>query len=507
MYTEAKNKYSQLESDRHPYLERARDCARLTIPTIMPDEGNNSSTRYSTPWQSVGARGVNNLASSLLLSLLPPNAPFFRLVIDDEALKEIEGIENVKAEIDQSLASIERAVMKEIETNSVRVAVFEALKHLLITGNVLLYFPPEGQARVFHLNRYVVERDPNGNAKKIITKETVSPSGLSEEVLALINPQSLNNNTIDLFTCIHYLPNKKVEVYQEIDGQEVPGSRGTYNQDKSPYILLRMNRVEGEHYGRGYVEQYLGDLKSLEALSMSIVEGTAAAAKVLFLVNPNGTTRAKSLAQSSNGAIVEGNAQDVSVLRVEKSADFQVALALQKEVQQRLSYAFMLQESTIRDADRVTAAEIRLITNSLERALGGIYSLLSQEFQLPLVGRLMDRMAKNKRLPKLPKKFISVAVITGIDALGRGTDLDRLDLYLQGMAQVFGPESIGQFVNVREYLKRRASALGIDIEGLIKSEEQIQAEMQQQQEQAVVQQFGSQAMDIANQQALAQQKG
>ena len=167
----------------------------------------------------------------------------------------------------------------------------------------------------------------------------------------------------------------------------------------------------------------------------------------------------------------------------------------------------MLQESTIRDADRVTAAEIRLITNSLERALGGIYSLLSQEFQLPLVGRLMDRMAKNKRLPKLPKKYISVAVITGIDALGRGTDLDRLDLYLQGMAQVFGPESIGQFVNVREYLKRRASALGIDIEGLIKSEEQIQAEIQQQQEQAVVQQFGSQAMDIANQQALAQQKG
>ena len=505
MNTNVKALYTQLESDHLPYLERGRDCARVTIPTLLPDEGTTQHSDLDCPYNGTGSRGVNSLSSALLLSLLPPNAPFFRLVLDEEAIKQVEGASEIKAEIEQSLSSMERKVMREIETNSVRVSTFEAIKHLIVTGNVLLYLPPEGAMRVFHLNRFVVERDPSGNPKKIITKETVSINALPESIVQTLSPEYLTaHKAIDLYTCVHYTEKNMVEVYQEIDGKEVPDSRGQFKKEKSPYILLRMNRVEGEHYGRSFVEQYLGDLKSLEALTQAIVEGTAASAKVLFLVNPNGTTRARTLAQSNNGAIVEGNANDVSTLQVQKQADFQVALSTTKQIQDRLAYAFMLTESTIRDADRVTAAEIRLVTQSLERSLGGIYSLLSQEFQLPLVHRLMERMSEQKKLPKLPKKFVAPAIVTGIEALGRGNDLDRLDLYLQGLAQVLGPQAINQFVNVREYLKRRASALGIDIDGLIKSEEQIAQEVQEQQQQALIQQFGPQALDMANQQATEQ---
>ena len=226
MQSNARTLYTQLETERYTYLERARDCARLTIPTLFPDESANSVSKYPTPYQGVGARGVNNLASALLLSLLPPNAPFFRLVLDEQAIKQIEGSPDIKTEVEQSLSSIERAVMREIETNSIRVAVFEALKHLIVTGNVLLFLPPEGNMRVFHLDRFVIQRDPMGNPKKIITKETVSPSMLPDEVIGLINQQDQSiNKSVDLFTCVHYLPNNKVEVYQEIEGQEVPNSR------------------------------------------------------------------------------------------------------------------------------------------------------------------------------------------------------------------------------------------------------------------------------------------
>ena len=59
-----------------------------------------------------------------------------------------------------------------------------------------------------------------------------------------------------------------------------------------------MIRVDGEDYGRSYVEEYLGDLVSLEGLTKAIVEGASASAKTLFMVSPNGTTRAKALAES-----------------------------------------------------------------------------------------------------------------------------------------------------------------------------------------------------------------
>ena len=487
--------YLNLETRRFPYLERARDCARLTLPHLMPDEGDKTAYKFPTPYQSVGARGVNNLSSALLLSLLPPNAPFFRFIIDPKAARDLETISpRAKGEAEQTLSNMERMVMKEIEGQNIRVALFEALKQLIVCGNVLLYFPDEGPMRVIRLDRYVVKRDPMGHVRKIVIKENVSPAVLPPEAAAIAKTcMCSHEDTVELYTCAHMMPDDKVEVYQEIGGVVLPDSVSTYPLERNPFLALRMHRVDGEDYGRGYVEQYYGDLVSLESLSKSIVEAAAASAKVLFLVNPVGTTRPKKLAQSANGSIIEGNAADVTVLQVAKAADLTVALQTMNTINERLSYAFLLTEASIRNAERVTAEEIRLVTQSIERQLGGIYSLLSQEFQLPLVNRIMDRLTKAKKMPKIDKKMVTPTIVTGIDALGRGNDLNRLDIYLQGIAQILGPGGLQQYVDFREYMNRRAAALGIDTAGLVKSEEQIAQEQQLAMQQQMLMQAGPQA--------------
>lgn len=486
--------YLHLEGSRFSYLERARDCSRLTLPHLVPDEGNQSAHKFATPYQSVGARGVNNLASALLLSLLPPNAPFFRFIIDPKAAKSLDAMSSrARSEAEQSLSEMERLVMKEIEGQSIRVALFEALKQLIVGGNVLLYFPDDGPMRVIRLDRYVVKRDPMGNPRKIVIKETVAPAVLPPEAAAIAKTCMCNHDdTVDLYTCCHF-KDGKVEVYQEIGGVMLPDSLSTYPVERSPFLPLRMHRVDGEDYGRGYVEQYYGDLVSLESLSKSIVEAAAASAKVLFMVNPVGTTRPKKLAQSPNGSIIEGNAGDVTVLQVNKAADLTVALQTMGQINERLSYAFLLTEASIRNAERVTAEEIRLVTQSIERQLGGIYSLLSQEFQLPLVNRIIDRLTKSKRMPKINKDFVTPTIVTGIDALGRGNDLNRLDIYLQGIAQILGPGGLQQYIDFREYMNRRAASLGIDTAGLVKSEEQIAMEQQMAQQQQMLAMAGPQA--------------
>ena len=234
--------------------------------------------------------------------------------------------------------------------------------------------------------------------------------------------------------------------------------------------------MDGEDYGRGYVEEYLGDLKSLESLTQSIVEGSAAAAKVLFLVRPNGTTRVKTLAESPNGAIVTGDDQDVSTLQLGKAQDFGIASQTIQMLQTRLSRVFLMNASIRRDAERVTAEEIRTARQELEIALGGVYAILSQEFQLPLVEILMNRMQKQNRIPKLPDDGLKPLIITGVEALGRGEDLNKLGVFLQSLAPL-GPEVL-QELNISDYISRLAGSLGIDTEGLIKTEEQKQLEQQ-----------------------------
>src|SRR5210317_1325293 len=158
---EVAKRYSQLEAERDTFLERGREAAKLTIPTLLPDEGHSSTTRYATPYQGIGARGVNNLASKLLLALLPPNSPFFRLTIDDFDLQAIAG--DNRGQVEEGLARIERAAMAEIESKAIRVPAFEALKLLIVTGNSLVYMPKEGGMKVYRPDRYVTKRDTMGN--------------------------------------------------------------------------------------------------------------------------------------------------------------------------------------------------------------------------------------------------------------------------------------------------------------------------------------------------------
>ena len=495
-------RYERLSSDRLTFLDRARRCAELTIPTLVPPEAHSKSTIYYTPWQGIGARGVNNLASKLLLSLLPPNSPFFRLVIDDFTVDEIAGRPGAKAMVDEGLSKIERAVQSEIEGTGLRSPTFLALKQLIVAGNVLVYLPKEGY-RIWRMDSYVVKRDVMGNVLDVIARDEVSPYSLSPTEYQLVDDTVEGDDknqsseelerTVKVYTRFYRCDddNGKVHwrVYQEINGKIVPGSEGRYPVDKPPFMALRWTSIPGEDYGRSYCEEYLGDLISLEGLSKAIVDASAVSAKVVFLLNPNGVTRLKDLTQAESGDVILGKQDDVASLQTNKQADMRIAYEAAKTISDRLSMAFLMNSAIQRNAERVTAEEVRFMAAELEDALGGVYSILSQEFQLPLVNRLMDRMTKAKRLPALPKGVVKPAIVTGLEALGRGHDLNKYLTMLKAL-QPLGPELLAQYLNAGDFISRVATSLGIDSAGMIKSQAEMQAEQQQAQQAQQMQMMG-----------------
>jgi DNA invertase Pin-like site-specific DNA recombinase len=121
------------------------------------------------------------------------------------------------------------------------------------------------------------------------------------------------------------------------------------------------------------------------------------------------------------------------------------------------------------------------MAHELESALGGVYSVLSQEFQLPLINLILQKLIKEGKMPDFPKGKVKPQVVTGLEALGRGQDLTKLAQFLEYLAPL-GPEVIAQKLNVDDYMDRLGASLGIDTGGLIKSEEQLQQEQAQAQE-------------------------
>jgi len=299
----------------------------------------------------------------------------------------------------------------------------------------------------------------------------------------------------DVYTHINIDPQRdRVEWYQEYDGEKLAGTAGFSSIETSPWVVLRLRKVAGESYGRGLVEEVLGDLQSLESLSKAVVQGALISAKALFLVNPNGTTRADVLARAENGAIVAGNAADVEALQVQKSSDMSVALQAMQLLERRLSYTFLADEAIQRDAERVTAEEIRLMAESLERGLAGVYSMLSAELQLPLIRRVMHLMEREGDIPPVPKGLVEPQVTTGLEAIGRGNDKQRLTTFLQTVAASIGPEQFLQYINPSELIRRFAAADGIDTAGLVKNDQELQAEQAQQQQAMLAQQIAQGAI-------------
>jgi len=118
----------------------------VDYPHLFPvhEDTNNSANAFSTPYQSIGARGVNSLSSKLLMSQLPANTPFFRLKVSDADLRLL-GNEQERGKAEAGLAIIERTTLDEIEGQALRVPIYEGLRQILVGGNSLLVYAPEGK--------------------------------------------------------------------------------------------------------------------------------------------------------------------------------------------------------------------------------------------------------------------------------------------------------------------------------------------------------------------------
>ena len=486
----AKSRYAKLDGDRRPYTDRAEKCAKYTIPMAFPKSTDSSSTNYETPYQSIGARGVNNLTSKLMLALFPPNAPFFRLALGDEIENALGDDSATKQQWEEALSKIERKITSYMETHQIRTTANEALLQLVIAGNVLVFLPPaEGGMRVYRLNSYVVSRDGIGNVLEIIAKESLAYGALPQEAQSAIGENGAvdADRAYDVYTHT-YLEGDVYKSYQEIEGKIIAGSEQEYPKDKSPWIPLRLKKMDGESYGRSFVDEYLGDLKVLEALSKSVAQVAAVASNIIYLVNPNSVTRVSELSKAKSGDFIRGKIEDIQILQVNKTSDLQITENAIQSIEGRLSYAFLLNSAVQRNAERVTAEEIRYVANELEDTVGSIYSILSQEFQLPLVKRFMIQMTREGAIPDLPQgsKGVEPLIVTGIEALGRGHDLTKLDTFIR-YAQVF-PEAFQTSVKQGEILRQIATALGIDSSAVVKSDEEVQQEQQQQMQMQMAQQ-------------------
>jgi len=183
-----KDRFKKLDTLRNSHLTRARKCSEISVPSLIPPENYDENDPLPTPYQSMGARCVNNVSSKLLLTMLPPNAPFFKYGVPAKAMDayiEENGEEDFKTNIEKKLRNIEQDIMDFIESEGHRSTFYKLLRLLVVSGNVLLEMSKSEPVKVHRLDKYVTRRNPAGKPIEIILREYIDKTEVPRELIQL----------------------------------------------------------------------------------------------------------------------------------------------------------------------------------------------------------------------------------------------------------------------------------------------------------------------------------
>lgn len=491
-----REKYDSLTMFRERFVNKAREASRVSIQSFYTygDSGHNAMGVLDQPYQSFVARGLQNLVNTTMSALLSleDGIPFFKFTPDQEYLsKFIQETGKGKSFIDIALSTLERNVAEDMHKDGLGAVVSEALYHLFIAGNTLLYIPdnPDKKLICYPLTKFVINRDGDGNPTHILTRECVDVEYVKEHLREDfdIKLEDEKENNVLITSC--ELKNGRWEFQQELNNVLLPETKGTYNKSECPFIPLTFMRLNNCDYGMSLIEMYYGDILALEGLWKDVVDASRFSARMYILLRSGAIARPEDLNESNNGGFIEVNdPNEITVLQTNKGNDLSITMQAIQRLEANLSSVFLMQKDN-GNRERVTAEEIRASIQQLEKSLGSFYSMMSVEMQLPVVTAFLSRFksAHPGLMKSLSSKMLRPTIVTGLQALGRVREVDKLTAFSQIMQQTFGP-NVMAIVNTTDFANRLASSLSIaDYQHLVKNEEQLAQEAQQQQKMQLVQ--------------------
>jgi hypothetical protein len=475
----------------------------------MVDPLQSGPQEIEHDFQSVGAVLLNNASSKLVAALFPTGVPFFKNTITKE-LKQAAAEKNVDdQQLANMLAQVDREAGERLFLNGALAKLTRIIKLLIVTGNMLAYRDPaSSKCVVWSVRSFAVRRTAAGEFRCVVLKQLFKFDELPPEVQSdyeAKNPGRMKpDQQVDFYTVIEKQPgvvNPRVVVWNEVDGIRV-GPESSYPEHLSPWILATWNLDDGQHYGTGLVEDFTGDFAKLSLVSEQLGLYELEALSLLNLVDESAGGVIDEYQEADVGDYVRGKTAAITSY---ERGDYNKIAAIRGslgEVIQRLSQAFMYTGNT-RDAERVTAEEIRALAREAEAALGGVYSLLAESLQTPLAYLTMSEVSA-ALMPGLVSKAYKPSIITGTQALSRAVAVQNLLAATQEAAAIVPALlQLDNRIDGAKVMNMIYNARSVDTSLLYKDPDVLAAEAKAKEDAAAQQQDAASALLIQNgQQAI-----
>ena len=515
-----KKRCSKLEAERQTWEDHWQDILDYVMPrkadvTFVRAKGTK---RTEVLYDSTAITANNLLAASLQGTLTSASLPWFHLKLRDTTLNE-------DREVQLWLEDSAKRMYETFNESNFNTEVHELYLDLVSIGTGAIFveegnkgFDKEGiHFNCLHIAEYFIQENINGKVDtlyrkyKLTARQAIQEFGeenIGEKIL-----EASKEKPDKQFNFIHAVePTEDYERALGETGTKLPVHSchvcvedkmkvrtGGYNE--FPYLVPRWSKATGEIFGRSPSYNALPDIKTLNKAVEIGLKAWAKAIDPPLLVQDDGVIGRVRMTPA--GITVVRNDGAIKPLQI--GSNWQITDMKENQLRTAIRQAYYSDQLQLQDGPQMTATEVQVRYELMQRLLGPTLGRFQSEFLNPLIERTFGIMFRAGAL--LPEPDVIKGQQIDVEYVGPLARSQRMEeavaierLYTLAMNVVQVDPTIMDNINHDEAIRLRSTLLGVP-KSVLRGKDEVQemrearAEEQQAMAEAQAQQQQGQAME------------
>ena len=456
-----------LESERYNWEQDWQRIADFILPrkNDIITKRSRGEGRNQKRYASVGMQSLNMLAASLHGTLTSKAVQWFDLETGDLEM-------DANPQIKQYLQDVARVMWAELNSSNFHSQVHELYLDLAAFGTGCMVqeesaSPGEEYAGLVFtshpIQSYLMEEDHNGQVDSVCIKHMMTARQIrdkfGESSMTRDHLSAIDKSPLDQFEILHWVMPRaggSDDEYTEdaakmpfkscwIDrGQEEIIREGGYQE--FPFTVPRWSKSTGDMYGRGPGDTALADIEVLNEATRLELNAWAKTIDPPILVEDDGVIGKVNM-RPGKPTIVRD--VDRSIRPFQSSANMNFNQIKLGEYRNTIRQAFFADQLELpnRGSAEMTATEIQVRYDLMQRVLGPTLGRLERELLEPIIMRAFKTMARRGAIPPPPAAMgdplkISIRYVGPLSRAQKQSEINAFMTFLQeiGMVAQMKPE-------------------------------------------------------------------
>ncbi len=476
-----KKRCSALESDRQTWEDHWQDILDYVMPrkadvTFVRSKGEK---RTEVLFDSTAITANNLLAASLQGTLTSPSLPWFHLKLRDENA-------NQNHDVQLWLEDSARRMYDMFNESNFNTEVHELYLDLTSVGTGAIFveegnngFANDGiHFNTLHIAEYFIQENVTGKVDTLYRKykltarqaiEEFGEDNVGEKII-----EAAQNKPDKQFNFIHAVePTKDYERSTGKSNTKLPFHSchvcvedkmvvrsGGYNE--FPYLVPRWSKATGEIFGRSPSYNALPDIKTLNKAVEIGLKAWAKAIDPPLLVQDDGVIGRVRMTPAGITVV----RSDGAIKPLQIGSNWQITDMKENQLRTAIRQAYYSDQLQLQEGPQMTATEVQVRYELMQRLLGPTLGRFQSEFLNPLIERVFGIMYRAGAL--LPEPELLKGQQMDIEYVGPLARSQRMEesvaierLYGLAMNVVQVDPAIMDNINHDEAIRLRGKLLGV----------------------------------------------